>query len=107
MLLENTPVHLVIANNMQTLYFCLEGAPAVIREWDSVPRIGETVALPELGGNLNPLRVFDVIWEGTIEPVVSVYVHHAKVQHVVCNDVPHHSMRNGASQNFLPTNDGG
>jgi hypothetical protein len=72
---------------MVTIYFCLDGAQAVQRYWDSVPRIGDTIALPELGGNLNPLRVFDVIWEGTIEPTVSVYVHHVKVEHAMCNHV--------------------
>jgi hypothetical protein len=81
---------------MLTLYFCLDGAQSVLRYWDSVPRIGETVALPELGGNLNPLRVYDVIWEGTMEPSVSVYVHHAKVDHAVCNDIPHDFRRNGS-----------
>src|SRR5205085_4866546 len=81
---------------MLTLYFCLDGAPSVMRYWTSVPRIGETIALPELGGNLNPLRVFDVIWEGTIEPTVSVYVHHAKVQHAICNDIPHSAQHNGS-----------
>jgi hypothetical protein len=74
---------------MTTLYFCLDGSPAVQRYWDSVPRIGDTIALPELGGNLNPLRVYDVIWEGTMEPAVSVYVHHAKVEHAICNHVSH------------------
>jgi hypothetical protein len=78
---------------MLTLYFCLDGAASVLRYWPSAPRIGETIALPELGGNLNPLRVYDVIWEGTVEPIVSVYVHHAKVDHAVCNDIPHGSHR--------------
>jgi hypothetical protein len=87
---------------MLTLYFCLDGTPSVIRHWTSVPRIGETIALPELGGNLNPLRVFDVIWEGTSEPTVSVYVHHAKVQHVICNDISHSSQRNGSHNEYLP-----
>lgn len=86
---------------MTTLYFCLDGAKPVLRNWSSVPRIGETIALPELGGNLNPLRVFDVIWEGTIDPTVSVYVHHAKVQHVVCNDIPHTGERNGVYAEYL------
>lgn len=78
-----------------TLYFCLDGSPAVVRYWAAAPRIGETIALPELGGNLNPLRVYDVIWEGTIDPSVSVYVHHAKVDHAICNNVPHGSQRHG------------
>ncbi len=73
---------------MLTLYFCLNGSAAVVRNWPSVPRIGDTIALPELGGNLNTLRVFDVIWEGTVEPTVSVYVHHAKVDHAICSDIP-------------------
>jgi len=88
---------------MHTLYFCLDGAPPVVRHWPSVPRIGETVALSELGGNLNPLRVFDVIWEGTIEPAVSVYVHHAKVQHAICKDVPRSLERNGLHNAYLPS----
>jgi hypothetical protein len=76
---------------MLTLYFCLDGARPIMRCWSSVPRIGETVALPELGGNLNPLRVYDVIWEGTVEASVSVYVHHANVEHAICY-TPSHSM---------------
>ena len=80
---------------MPTLYFCLNGAKPVVRNWSAVPRIGETIALPELGGNINPLRVFDVILEGTIEPAVSVYVHHAKVGHAICNDLPVGSQANG------------
>lgn len=80
---------------MPTIYFCLDGYSAVIRQWSSIPRIGETIALPELGGNLNPLRVYDVIWEGTLEPVVSVYVHHTKVEHAVNHDVPRASRRDG------------
>jgi hypothetical protein len=86
---------------MQTLYFCLDGSPSVVRYWPSIPRIGETVALAELGGNLSPLRVFDVIWEGTVEPTVSIYVHHAKVQHALCNDVPHTFQRNGSHNEYL------
>jgi hypothetical protein len=80
---------------MLTLYFCLDGSASVLRYWESVPRIGETVALPELGGNLNLLRVYDVIWEGTVEPSVSVYVHHTKIDHAICNDIPHGLQRNG------------
>jgi hypothetical protein len=87
---------------MLTLYFCLDGAPSVVRYWQSVPRIGETISLPELGGNLNPLRVFDVIWEGTIEPTVTVYVHHAKVEHAVCLDVPRETHRNGVLNEYTP-----
>jgi hypothetical protein len=88
---------------MLTLYFCLNGAESVLRYWTSAPRIGDTVALPELGGNLNPLRVYDVIWEGTIEPAVSVYVHHAKVEHAICHEMPHDHQPNGAFNRYLPT----
>jgi hypothetical protein len=80
---------------MVTIYFCLDGAQAVQRYWDSVPRIGETIALPELGGNLNPLRVYDVIWEGIIEPTVSVYVHHTKVEHPISIELPRDVSTNG------------
>jgi hypothetical protein len=86
---------------MVTLYFCLDGAKPVLRNWAVVPRIGETMALPELGGNINPLRVFDVIWEGTIEPTVSVYVHHTRVEHAICNDVPHSANGNGRYTEYL------
>ena len=86
---------------MLTLYFCLNGSAAVVRNWPSAPRIGDTIALPELGGNLNTLRVFDVIWEGTSEPTVSVYVHHAKVDHAVCKDIPHASGSNSFANRFL------
>ena len=79
---------------MLTLHFCLDGSKSILRYWPSAPRIGDTVALPELGGNLNTLRVFDVIWEGTIDPTVSVYVHHAKVDHAICNDLPLENGRN-------------
>jgi hypothetical protein len=85
---------------MPTLYFCLDGTSPVVRYWRSIPRIGDTIALPELGGNLNPLRVYDVIWEGTIEPTVTVYVHHAKIDHVVCNDIPHSSQHNGSVNTY-------
>ena len=36
----------------------LSGSVSVcLRYWTSVPRIGDTIALPELGGNLNPLHI--------------------------------------------------
>ena len=71
---------------MLTLYFCLQGAEAVVRRWSSVPRIGETIALPELGGNLNPLRVYDVVWDGTVDPIVTVYVSQTKAEHAIYCD---------------------
>ena len=72
---------------MITLHFCLDGITSVTRFWPSVPRIGDTVSLAELGGNLNPLRVYDVIWEGTLEPSISVFVHQTKIEHALCHDV--------------------
>ncbi len=60
---------------MITLYFCLGDNAPVIRCWPSVPRIGDTIALPELGGNLKHLKVFDVIWEGSDELSISVNVY--------------------------------
>jgi len=83
---------------MLTLYFCLNGTAPVQRYWCSAPRIGDTVALPELGGNLDPLRVYDIIWEGFEEPCVSVYVHHAKVDHALCTETNRHLPHIG----FLP-----
>jgi len=80
---------------MLTLHFCLDGSPSILRYWASVPRIGDTISLPELGGNLNLLRVYDVIWEGAMEPTVSVYVHHAKVDHALCNETPRNFHQNG------------
>jgi hypothetical protein len=71
---------------MPTLYFCLQGSEAVLRQWSAIPRIGDTVALPELGGNLNPLRVFDVVWDGTIEPEVTVYVRQIPAEHAIYYD---------------------
>jgi hypothetical protein len=82
---------------MLTLHFCLDGSPAVVRHWSSVPRIGDTISLLELGGNLNLLRVYDVIWEGAMEPTVCVYVHHCKVDHALCNETPRDFHRNGSS----------
>jgi hypothetical protein len=71
---------------MLTLYFCLDGHLPVLRTWHSAPRIGDTVAIPEFGGSLDPVRVYDVVWEGYDYPTVSVYVHHAKVEHPLCAD---------------------
>ena len=52
-----------------------------MRYWPFVPRIGDTIILPELGGNLNPLRVFEVVCEGYDEPSISVYLHQARGEH--------------------------
>jgi hypothetical protein len=66
---------------MLTLYFCLEDNAPVLRYWPNAPRVGETISLPEFGGNLNPLKVYDVVWEGFDDPSISVWVHQAKVDH--------------------------
>jgi hypothetical protein len=71
-------------NSMLVLYFCLNDAPPVMRYWASAPRIGDMVALPEFGGSVTPLRVYDIVWEGSEEPSVSVYVHHATIDHPTC-----------------------
>jgi hypothetical protein len=86
---------------MLTLHFCLDGSPSTVRYWDSVPRIGDTISLPELGGNLNLLRVYDVIWEGAMEPTVSVYVHRCKVDHALCNETPRNSRQNGSANQHV------
>ena len=58
---------------MLTLYFCLEEAAPVMRCWPSVPRIGEVIALVEFAA---PLEVYQVVWEGTDEVIVRIYVRH-------------------------------
>ena len=51
-----------------------------MRYSSSTPRIGDTISLPELGGNLATLKVFDVIWEFGDDPHVNVLVHQAPIQ---------------------------
>ena len=63
---------------MVTLYFCLDDNAPVMRVWSFVPRIGDTIALPEFGGTLNSLKVYDVVCEGYDEPSISIYVHQAR-----------------------------
>ena len=63
---------------MVTLYFCWRDNAPVMRVWSFVPRIGDTIALPEFGGNLNRLKVYDVVCEGYDEPSISIYLHHAR-----------------------------
>jgi hypothetical protein len=86
---------------MLVLYFCLNDAPPVLRYWSAAPRIGDAVVLEELGGNRDPLRVYDVIWEGTEEPSVSVYVHHARVQHPICTEVSNRRRHTADGSLFL------
>jgi hypothetical protein len=66
---------------MVTLYFCLGDCAPVLRYWPFVPRVGDLIVLPEFGGNLVRLKVFEVVCEGYDEPSVSVYLHHARTDH--------------------------
>jgi hypothetical protein len=66
---------------MLPVYFCLDDQLPVMRYWSHTPRIGETITLPELGGSLNPLKVFEVVWDGIEEPSVSIYLHRAGIDH--------------------------
>ena len=65
---------------MRSLYFYLAHEAPVLRYSSSIPRIGDTVSLPELGGNLATLKVFDVVWEFGDDPHVNVLVHQSPVQ---------------------------
>ena len=65
---------------MQSLYFYLTHDVPVLRYSSSIPRIGDTVSLPELGGNLALLKVFDVVWEFGDDPHVNVLVHQSPIQ---------------------------
>ena len=55
---------------MVTLYFCLDDCAPVQRYWSFVPRIGDIIALPELGGDEDNLKVHTVVCEGFEEPSV-------------------------------------
>ena len=68
------------ALSMQSLYFYLAHEAPVLRYSSSIPRIGDTVSLPELGGNLATLKVFDVVWEFGDDPHVNVLVHQSPIQ---------------------------
>jgi hypothetical protein len=57
-----------------TLYFYWKDCAPVVRSWPFVPRIGDTIVLPDLGGNLNGLKVYDVVCEGYDEPSISIYL---------------------------------
>jgi hypothetical protein len=65
---------------MQSLFFYLKNEAPVPRYSSSIPRIGDTVLLPELGGNLTTLKVFDVVWEFGDDPHVNVLVHQSPIQ---------------------------
>jgi hypothetical protein len=93
-------IHLGTEAAMLTIHFCLGDKSPVLRYWPSVPRIGDTVALAELGGNLDPLRVYDVIWECAEETTVSVYLHHTKSENPVDHDTsPHYGLQHFLRQN--------
>jgi hypothetical protein len=59
---------------MLTMYFCCDGHEPVIRCWPEIPRIGDTVALPELDGQGDSFKVVDVMWEGDDEPTLSIHL---------------------------------
>ena len=63
---------------MNTMYFCYEGHDPVIRCWSQIPRIGDTVALPELEDVADSFKVVDVMWEGDGEPTLSVHLKRAE-----------------------------
>ena len=65
---------------MQSLFFYLAHEAPVLRYSSSIPRIGDTVSLPELGGNPATLKVFDVVWEFGDDPHVNVLVHRSPIQ---------------------------
>lgn len=58
---------------MLTMYFCYEGRDPIIRCWPEIPRIGDSVALPELEDEGESFKVADVLWEGEDhEPTLSI-----------------------------------
>ena len=59
---------------MTEICFCADDYASVFRNWSMVPRVGDTVVFPELGGNLRPLTVSHVVWEGDSEPDVTIYL---------------------------------
>ena len=72
---------------MLTMYFCYDGTDPVIRCWPAIPRIGDTVALPELEDVSGLFEVTDVVWEGDHEPALSIYIRPSKLEQ-------HHGGRN-------------
>jgi hypothetical protein len=59
---------------MFSLCFCWDDHPPVMRTWPAAPRVGDTVILPEFG-DLNVLKVRDVVWEGYDDPSMSVHLY--------------------------------
>ena len=62
---------------MLTMYFCYDGRDPIIRCWPAIPRIGDTIALPELEDEGDSFKVTEVVWEGDQEPTLSIYLHRA------------------------------
>ena len=65
---------------MRSLHFYLKNKAPVLRNSSSIPWIGDTVSLPELGGDLATRKVFDVVWEFGDNPHVNVLVHQSTIQ---------------------------
>lgn len=63
---------------MLTMYFCVDGHDPVLRCWSAIPRIGDTVALPELEAQGDSFKVVDVMWEGDDEPTLSIHLKRAE-----------------------------
>jgi hypothetical protein len=64
---------------MLTMYFCYDGKDPVVRCWPAIPRIGDTVALSELDNGSGLFEVTDVVWEGELEPSLSIYIRQSKL----------------------------
>ena len=65
---------------MRSLHFYLAHEAPVLRYSSSIPRIGDTISLPELGGDLATLKVFDVVWQFGDDPHVNVLVQQSPIQ---------------------------
>jgi hypothetical protein len=61
-----------------TIYFYCEDNAPVVRTWAFPPRVGDRVGLPEFG-DLNPMTVRDVLWEGYEDPTITVHLQEAGV----------------------------
>ncbi|HVT30441.1 MAG TPA: hypothetical protein VHE81_20690 [Lacipirellulaceae bacterium] len=59
---------------MLTLYFCWGDRAPVVRCWSICPRIGDTLSLPEFGGNAHEFIVSKVVWEGFEEPRITIHL---------------------------------
>jgi hypothetical protein len=60
------------------MYFCYDGRDPIIRCWPAIPRVGDTISLPELEEEGDSFRVTDVLWEGEDhEPTLSIHLKRA------------------------------